>query len=83
MNEEGKFSGDDRRADIHMELLIWQYDIEKIRKSVPPKSRSDLFVELKRNPEFSDKKQEWFNEVCKDIKLSIGRRGRPWKFSCP
>jgi hypothetical protein len=83
MDEEGQFSGDDRRADIYLELLAWQYDIEKMRKSVLPKTSNHLIEELKKNPEFKNKTHDWFKDVFKDIKLSIGRRGRPWKFSCP
>lgn len=80
LNAEGEFSGDDRRADIHLELLAWLYDIEKMRKLVPHKTNKHLFSELKKLPEFKNKTQDWFNDVCKDIKLSIGRRGRPWEF---
>ena len=83
LNEEGQFSGDDRRADIHLELLAWQYDIEKMRKSVLPKSRNYLFGELKKLPEFKNKTQDWFNDVCKDIKLKGWNRGRSWQFSQP
>jgi hypothetical protein len=83
LNEEGQFSGDDRRADIYLELLAWQYDIEKMSKSVLPKTSNHLIEELKKNPEFKNKTHDWFRDVFKDIKLSVGRRGRPRKFSCP
>jgi len=81
LNADGEFSGDDRRADIHLELLAWQYDIEKMRKLIPQKTNKHLVGELKQLPEFKNKTQDWFNDVFKDIKLSIGRRGRPWEFS--
>ena len=77
LNEDGEFSGDDRRADIHLELLAWQHDIEKMRRSVPQKYNKHLVAELKKLPEFKNKSQDYFNEVFKDINLSIGRRGRP------
>jgi len=83
LNEEGEFSGDDRRADIHLELIAWQHDIEKMRKSVLPVTRKKLFGEIKKLPEFKTKTQDWFDDVCKDIKLSLGRPGRPWQFSQP
>jgi hypothetical protein len=83
LNDNGEFSGDDRRADIHLELIAWQFDIEKMRKSIPPKSRKILFGEIKKLPEFKGKTQDWFDDVCKDIKLSIGPRGRPWGYSKP
>ena len=81
LNTEGEFSGDDRRADIHLELLAWQYDIEKMRRSVPQKTRNNLFSEIKKLPEYKNKTQDWFNDVCKDIKLSMGKPGRPWQYS--
>lgn len=81
LNEEGEFSGDDRRAGIHLELIAWQYDIEKMRRLVPHKTSNHLIGELKTLPEFKNKTQDWFQDVFKDIKLSIGRRGRPWQFS--
>ena len=83
LNEDGEFSGDDRRADIHLELIAWQFDIEKMRKSIPPKSRKTLFGEMKKLPEFKSKTQDWFDDVCKDLKLSIGPRGRPWGYTKP
>jgi len=81
MNVEGEFSADDRRADIHLELIAWQHDIEKMRKSVLPKTSNHLIGELKKLPEFKNKKNDWFKDVFKDIHLSIGRRGRPPNFA--
>jgi|ERR1039457_662050 hypothetical protein len=83
LNEEGEFSGDDRRTDIHLELIAWQYEIEKMRKSVLPKTRNDLFREIKKLPEFKNKTQAWFNDVLKDIKLTGWKRGHPYQFSSP
>ncbi len=48
LTEECDFSGDDRRANIHLELLAWQRDIEKMRRSVPKKYNKDLIGELSR-----------------------------------
>jgi hypothetical protein len=81
LNNAGEFSGDDRRADIHFELLGWQFNIEKMRRSVIPKNNNHLIVELKKLEEFKNKSGDWFKDVFKDIKLSIGRRGRPLKFA--
>jgi hypothetical protein len=77
LNEAGLFSADDRRADIHFELLAWQHDIEKMRLATPQKQNKHLVDELKKLREFNNKTQDWFADVFKDIKLSIGRRGRP------
>lgn len=81
LNEDGEFAGDDRRAGIHLELFGWQHDIEKMRRMIPPKNNQHLVSELKKLSEFRNKPQDWFKEVFKDIKLSIGPRGRPRKFS--
>lgn len=81
LNEDGEFTGDDRRADIHLELIAWQYDIEKMRRSVPQKQNKHLVRELRKLPEFKNKSDDWFKEVFKGIKLSIGQRGRPPKSS--
>lgn len=79
LNDEGQFSGDDRRADIHLELIAWQHDIENMRKSCLPNLRKNLFGELKKLPEFKNKSRDWFDDVCKDIKLPLGKVGRPSK----
>ena len=81
LNEDGEFAGDDRRADIHLELLAWQYDIEKMRRMIPQKNSRHLIRELEQLPEFETKSEAWFKEVFKDIKLAIGPRGRPQKYS--
>lgn len=81
LNEDGEFAGDDRRADVHLELLACQHDIEKMRRSLPQKNNKHLVRELRKLPEFKNKSQDWFKEVFKSIKLSIGPRGRPSKFS--
>ena len=81
LNEDGEFAGDDRRADIHLELLAWQHDIEKMRRIIPQKNNQHLVSELKKLSEFKNKSQDWFKDVFKDVKLSIGPRGRPRKFS--
>jgi hypothetical protein len=81
MNEEGQLRGDDRRANIHLELLAWQHDIEKMRRSVIPKNSNHLIAELKKLNEFKNKSHDWFKDVFKDIKLPIGQPGRPPKFA--
>ncbi len=81
LNEDGQFTGDDRRVDIHLELLACQYEIEKMRKSVLPKTSKHLIGELKKLPEFKNKTNDWFKDVFKDIHLTIGRRGRPPQYS--
>jgi hypothetical protein len=77
LNADGEFSAEDRRADIHLELLAWQHDIEKMRRSLPQKYNKHLTAELQKLPKYKTKGHDWFAEVFKDIKLSIGPRGRP------
>jgi len=81
INEEGEFSGDDRRTGIYSELLSSQYEVEKMRRVLPAKSRVDLRAELKKSPTFQDRGQCWFNDVCDEIKLSMRGSGRPHSFS--
>jgi hypothetical protein len=69
--------------DIHLELIAWQFDIEKMRKAVLPKTRNDLFREIKKLPEYKNKTQCWFNDVLKDIKLTGWKKGHPYQFSAP
>jgi hypothetical protein len=76
LNVEGEFSGDDRRADVYMELLSIQNEIEKMRRKLPAISRNDLRDELKKSPDFGDRGQKWFNDVCDEIELSMKGQGR-------
>jgi len=71
LNEEGEFSGDDRRVNVCLELLSMQNEIEKMRRKLPAMSRNDLRMELKKSPDFEDRGQAWFNNVCDDIELSM------------
>jgi len=80
LNEDGDFSADDRRFDVYSGLLAFQYEVEKMRRTIPSKSRKDLRVELKKYPAFQDRGQEWFNDVCDEIKLSMKPPGAPHKF---
>jgi hypothetical protein len=81
LDEEEEFGGDDRRVNIYLELLCWQHDIEKMKRSVIPKNSNHLIAELKKVEEFRNRPQDWFKQVFKDVKLSIGWRGRPPKFA--
>ena len=76
LDEMGKFSGDDRRANVYMELLSIQNEIEKMRRKLPAISRNDLREELKKSPDFEDRGQKWFNDVCDEIELSMKGQGR-------
>lgn len=81
LNVDGHFSGDDRRFSIYCELLVMEEEIKKMRRMIPPKNNQHLIGELRKSSEFRSKTDDWFKEVFKDIKLSIGQRGRPAKFA--
>lgn len=80
LNEKGEFSGDDRRFKVFCELLAMQDEIEKMRRAVPPKSRSDVLAALRNVPDFQNCRKNWFNDVCDDIGLSMKGPGRAYKF---
>jgi hypothetical protein len=69
LNEDGNFSGDDRRFGVYCELLTMRDEIEKMRRAVPPKSRSYLLAELRKVPDFQNCRKAWFIDVCDDIGL--------------
>jgi len=83
LNEDGEFSGDDRRTGVYGDLLAFQYEVEKMRRSIPMKTRIDLRLELAKSPVFQDRGQDWFNDVCDEIKLSLKPAGAPHKFLKP
>jgi hypothetical protein len=81
LDEEGKFSGDDRRANVYLALISMQNEIEKMRRKLPAMSRTDLRTELKNSPDFEDRGQAWFNDVCDEINLSIKGPGPAHKLT--
>jgi hypothetical protein len=80
INEDGDFSGDDRRNDVYSGLLAFQYEIENMRRKLPAKSRNDLRLALNESSAFQDRGQAWFNDVCDEIKLTMKGTGAPYKF---
>ncbi|MGD0207579.1 MAG: hypothetical protein ABSC89_08245 [Verrucomicrobiota bacterium] len=78
--------GDRGRTQILLDLLMLQYDIEKMRRTLPARSLTDLqsFVgqSFKFPPDAAQAKK-WFKEVCDDICLSMKGRGRPHKLVNP
>jgi hypothetical protein len=80
INEDGEFSGDDRRNDVYGGLLAFQYEIESMRRKLPAKNRTVLRLALKESSAFQDRGQEWFNDVCDEIKLTMNTPGAPYKF---
>lgn len=81
LDEDGQFRGDDRRANVCGALLGYQYEVEKMRRMLPAKTRVDLRDGLKNFSDFQDGGQAWFNDICRDIKLSMKGRGAPHKIS--
>jgi hypothetical protein len=80
LNEDGKFSGDDRRADVYGDLLAFQYEVEKMRRTLPAQTREDLRYNLGDWNE-TEYRKEWFNDICDEIKLSMKSPGAPHKIN--
>lgn len=81
IDDDGEFTGDDRRTEVYADLIGLQYEVEKMRKKLPAKSRPDLLKELEKLDDFRSGGKDWFNQVCRDIKLTMRGRGRPHSFA--
>jgi hypothetical protein len=81
MDDESQFCGDRGRTEIYMELLSSQYEIEKMRRMIPPKKDEDLYAHLERWYKFPNSREygsAWLRDVCDDISLYMtGKCGRP------
>jgi hypothetical protein len=78
--------GDRGRAEIHLELLSSQYEIEKMRRMLPARPLTDLQSYVGQSFKFhpdEHKAKRWFKDVCDKICLSMKGRGRPHKFVKP
>jgi hypothetical protein len=78
LNEDGEFSGDDRRADVYGNLLAFQHEVEKMRRTLPAQTREDLRYKLSEWTETKYRKER-FNDICDEIKLSMKSPGAPHK----
>ena len=82
MDAYGHFCGDRGRTEIYTELLSSMYEIEKMRRTFPPRNDSDLYDHLKpwyRFPNGRESGVAWLRKVCDDISLYMtGKRGRPF-----
>lgn len=76
IDEQAKFCGDRGRANIHMNLLSCMMDVEKIRRTLPPTTRSQYYDELVKVFKMTPKAYDWFNDVCDDIKFPLNNLGR-------
>jgi hypothetical protein len=47
INEDGKFSGDDRREGVYSDLLAMQYEVEKWRR-MPPLTLFNTLITVQR-----------------------------------
>jgi hypothetical protein len=86
LDEQGDFCGDRGRANIQLELLSSQREIEKMRRVLPARSLSNLQNFVGQSFQFHpdpEKSKRWFKDVCDDICLSMKGRGRPHKFVKP
>ena len=87
MDEEAKFCGDRGRTEIYMALLVSEYEIEKMRRTLPERTDKDLLDYLKpwyKFPTSEEKARKWLRDVCDDICLYVkGGPGRPHKLLRP
>jgi hypothetical protein len=82
LDVEGQFCGDRGRTEIYIQLLSSMHEIEKMRRTLPPKKDADLYHHLKpwhRFPGATDEdKMYWLRKVCDDISLYMtDKPGRP------
>ena len=81
MDDECRFCGDRGRTEIYTELLASQFEIEKMRRMLPPKKDEDLYAHLERWYKFPNSREygsAWLRNVCDDISLYMtGKCGRP------
>ncbi len=86
LDDQCGWCGDRGRAEIHLEMLSSQYEIEKMRRMLPARALPDLqnFVAQSFTfPSETKKAKRWFKSVCDDICLSMKGKGRPHKFIQP
>jgi hypothetical protein len=86
LDDQCGLCGDRGRAQIYLELLTVQYEIEKMRRMLPARSLTDLQRFVGQSFTFhpdAAKAKKWFKDVCDDICLSMKGRGRPHKLVKP
>jgi len=76
IDERANFCGDRGRTNIHFSLLACMMEVEKIRRTLPPTTRSQFYDELGKVFKLSPKAYDWFNDVCDDIKFPLNNLGR-------
>lgn len=83
IDERANFCGDRGRADIHLTLLGCMLEVEKIRCTLPPTTRSKYYDELTKVFKVTPKAYDWFNDVCDDIKFPLNNLGRKRRSPAP
>jgi hypothetical protein len=83
LDESGKLCGDRGRANIHLNLLACMLDVEKIRRTFPPTTRSQYYDQLTAVFKLPPKAYDWFNDICDDIKLPLNNLGRKRRCGSP
>jgi hypothetical protein len=74
---EAKFCGDRGRTEIYMCLISFMTDVEKIRRTLPQKTRPKFYDDLRKVYRLPAGAYDWFSDVCDDIKLPIKSVGAP------
>lgn len=76
LDASAKFCGDRGRASIHLDLLACMLEVEKLRRTSPPTTRSQFYDRLTPIFNLTPRAYDWFNDVCDDIKLPLNNLGR-------
>jgi len=79
IDERARFCGDRGRTDIYMSLISYMTDVERIRRTLPQKTRPKFYDDLRLVHRFPADAYDWFNDVCDDIKFPIKSVGAPRK----
>ena len=76
LDEHANFSGASNRTNIYCTLLASMMEVEKLRRTLPPKTRAQYYNELAEVFRLPPKAYGWFNDVCDDIKFPLNNLGR-------
>ena len=79
LDERGWFCGDRGRTEIYLNLIGCMIEVEKLRHTLPQKTRPQFYDDLAQVFRLTPRAHEWFNDVCDDIKFPIKSVGAPRK----
>jgi hypothetical protein len=83
VDERADFCGDRGRTDVYLNLLSCFIEVEKLRRTLPPTTRSEYYDRLTKVFKLPPKAYDWFNDVCDDIKFPLNDLGRKRRAAAP